>query len=505
MSWDKKGDDLGTKGPHVAPLAMGRWTPWSKEVIIAMAAYPYIGNMLKSGTVPLFVQPVYEDVVMVTDEHGREVAEAMPRPEYRFNDGITRYRGDLKTVLEEKRKFNGSCGRVASNIWGLVGEDVKTRIAMLLGGTRVEEIFTAPSGAAIVVLWRACQSASTGAGSDSMSAAFQNALSLHCAQHGVLAFSAEFAARKKEIIDLKEHGAMEWERVFHALFDAKYILEVMGKDPATNQQVAEETTKPVWTASELLASKLIGLINTAARFAQARQDGNALPANLAKVGGGDHGISSFAANVHGGAPGTRSRGACFNCGKAEHSYRHCPSPSAKCTICGEPHLDSMHAQVMELREKAKARAQMRFRPKPAKGAGGEGPAAGSPADRSRIKVGLADVRSPEAEAQYADYEALMDTWTPATEDDDDDVDMVAMSARLAEVEWSGDIRAHMVRTGARATPPKTLPVRGPSSTNAATPFGTPGDYKRPFSADADEGAEPSLPGTSWDPLWGEEY
>ena len=167
-------------------------------------------------------------------------------------------------------------------------------------------------------------------------------------------------------------------------------------------------------------------------------------------------------------------------------------------------MHSMHAQVMELRERAKARAQTRFRPKPTKGAVGGSPAVGSPADRNRIKVGLADVRSPEAEEQYADYEALMDTWTPA-EEDDDGVDMMAMSARLAEVEWSGDIRAHMVRTGARVTPAKATHAGGPFSANAATPFGKPEDYGRPFGEDPDEDCEAPPLGTAWDPLWGEEY
>ena len=475
MNWDKKGDDLGARGAGAyvtAPLAMGKWTSWAKEMMVVLAFHPYVGSMLTTGEAPMFTPPSYQRMEMVEALDGTSSMQPVIRDKWVLDDGITRYRATVRRVMDSQAKFEESMGRIAATIWGSVGADVRTRVEMSLGAA-FSKVFNEPDARGVIKLWRACQEASTGAGSDSACAFTQSVLSLSCAQNGVMAYAAEFAARKHDLLSLVTTPSppgpgMTDGKLVRTILNGRFILELMGKDPVTNQMILDETTKAIWSDSEDITVKITQLKNTADRFALARRDHGVLQANVGVLERNGVNLSANAAAV-GARP--RGGGACFNCAKPDHNYGNCPAPTAKCGICGEPHLDSMHATVMDYRARAAARGQSKLR----KGKPG-GIAAGSPADRSgKIRAAMADLQPTDADTQYAEYEELRKHWP---EGEAADVDLEAMSARLAEVEdWGEDIQASMVRMGVQSPhTPTNRPVSGPFSPKVGTPFGTSSDY-----------------------------
>ena len=390
-------------------------------------------------------------------------------------------------------------------------------------GPGFSEIFMTPNARGNIELWRTCQAASTGAGSDSACAFAQSVLTLRCAQNGVMVYAAEFASRKHDLLDLvtvqepprapaaAPEVGMTAIKLVHTILDGQFVLELLGKDPVTNQYIAELTTKSVYPSSEDVTVQVTLLKNTADRFALARRDQGTLQANVAVKEANATNVHANAAAI--GASGTpRPMGPCFNCAKTDHQYANCPAPSAVCTICGEPHLASMHSIIEQYRAKAKARGQHRKGGRsggPAAGRAG-GMASGSPADRNRIRAAMADINSPEGEAQFEEYQALLPAWT-----EEADVDREVMGTRLAEVEgnhgWEGELQAHMVRLRAQGPrTPRDRSVNGPFSSDFVSSSAAPEEY--PLGANLDEGdgydsddVQTPFSATSWDPRWGEEY
>ena len=520
MNWDRKGDELGARGGGAfvtTPLAMGRWTSWSKEMMVVLASYPNVGGMLVTGDVPIFSPPSYQRMEMVVGDDGVASPQPVIREHWVLDDGLTRYRAAVKKIMISQTRFEEGMGRVATTIWGAVGVDVRTRVEMILGAS-FSRIFMTPNATGNIALWRACQEASTGAGSDSACAFAQSVLTLRCAQNGVMTYAAEFAARKHDLLGLvtapsppgPAAAGMTGIKLVHTILDGQFVLELMGKDPVTNQYVAELTTKAVYPSSEDVTVQITMLKNTADRFALARKDQGVLQANVAVREGSAVDFSANAATV-GASRTPRPQGPCFNCAKTDHQYANCPAPSAVCTICGEPHLASMHPIIEQYRAKAKARGQHRKGRIGGAAAGGPGGmATGSPADRNRIRAAMADVNSPEGEAQFEEYQSLLPGWQR-----DADADLDAMSARLAEVDggvdWDGDLQAHMMQL--RTQTPRAAPARfasGPFSSDHAGAFAAPDDYPCQVNSDEDDyydsdGCQIPLSAMSGDPKWAGEY
>ena len=525
MNWDRKGEDFGARGGGAfvtTPLAMGRWTSWSKEMMVSLASFPQVGGMLTTGRVPTFTPPSYQKMELVDDINGRPSMQPVVLEMWELDDGIGRYRATVKKVMDAQTKFEENMGRVATTIWSAVGADVRTRVEMILG-PGFSQIFMTPGARGNIELWRTCQEASTGAGSDSACAFAQSVLTLRCAQNGVMAYAAEFAARKHDLLDLvtvqsppaaAAGGAapavgMTAIKLVHTILDGQFVLELIGKDPVTNQYVTELTTKAVYPPSEDVTVQITLLKNTADRFAMARRDQGVLQANVAVQEANATNLNANAAAV--GAAGTpRPQGPCFNCAKTDHQYANCPAPSAVCTICGEPHLASMHPIIEQYRARSKARGQQRKARSGGAAAGRPGGVAtGSPADRNRIRAAMADVFSPEGEAQFEEYQALLPGWRQ----EDPDVDLEVMSARLAEVDgsqgWEGELQAHMVRLGPQGSrAAQGRPTAGPFSSDFQSSFAVHEGHLSGAVA-----GEKHLPdcrkippsAKSWDPSWGEEY